>query len=576
MKKNHSSPRNASTQKPTPSHEVKQAEDQQKPLIETDPPEFDDYNISERATRKHSQRKFSPRYDKKTPSVATRIFSWLFALIFLAISGILVYTLYRYSILPGTLRLIISAILLVINIIFFSLVISGGRRKALAKTAIIMSLIFSIILGSGGYYLLRGIFTIDELNKNTNVRTTDMGIVVLKDAPVNDLEDLRSVKILAPTKTDGLAVSSYLADIKKRADLNLETENVENYIAASDKLLSKEAKAMVLNKSWLPSILEVHPDFSELTREIDTTVLSREVKDVTKDVDTERTSFNIYISGIDTYGDISTVSRSDVNIIMTMNPSTRQMLLTSVPRDTYVSIQGGGEGHMDKLTHAGIYGVESSIETLEKFLDTDINYYVRVNFTSLISIVDEIGGVDVDNPVSFSTRDYDFPAGTVHLDGKHALAFSRERYNLASGDFDRGRNQERVILAMFHKLTSPELLKNYNSILENVSSSIQTNMPTEAIMGVANSMLDNPGPWSTEMIDVKGRGNPALRSYLIPDRDIYLMEPYPDSVAEVKEKIKEVLDATPETVKTTASETSAASGDGEDSSDSGDSDGGNE
>ncbi|NLL64910.1 MAG: LCP family protein [Clostridiaceae bacterium] len=509
-------------------------------LIETD---FDEYDVQDR--RKTIKNQYHA--NDNTASLGTRVFAWIFTIAFLVLTALLLYVLYRFNILPNTMRIIIAVILLVINVIFFSMTIAGRRRGAFAKTAIALALIFSLILGLGNYYIIRGVTTVEDMGKKGNIRTTDMAIVVLKESPLNTLNDLAEITIQAPIISDGTNITSYLTDINKRTSIDLSdnTEDVETYLDAAGNLLDEETAAMVLNNAWLETILDDYPTFNERTRVIDTSNFIREVEEVVKDVDTSKTGFNVYISGIDTYGPVSTVSRSDVNIIMTMNPNTHKLLLTTIPRDTYLPIAGGGNNEYDKLTHAGIYGVESSIETLENFLETDINYYARVNFSSLIKIVDEIGGIDVDNPVSFSTDYYSFPAGTLHLNGDEALAFSRERHNLSGGDYDRGRNQECVILAIFDKVTSPELLKNYNSILESVSDSIQTNMPTEAIMGIANGMIENPQPWDTCMIDVAGTGQPGLNSYLIPGREIFMMAPYPESVEAAQNSIKTVLEGGP-------------------------------
>lgn len=509
--------------------------------IETDDLiDFDEYNLPENIRDRRRYAAAGTEF-RHIPKTGLKAVSWFFGFVFLALSALLCIVLYRYNILPNTLRLVTAGILLVINLISFSLLIAGLRRKSFIRTALILSVVFSLILGAGNYYLVRGVMALSEISTRKNVRTTDMSVVVLKNSPIQKVDELIGKTTLAPVKTDQTSITAYLADIQTRTGVLLETTDVPTYIDAADGLYQGDGDAMVMTTSWLEDIRQSHPNFSEETRVIDSSNLVKEVKDVVKDVDTETTGFNIYISGIDTYGEISSVSRSDVNIIMTVNPNTRKMLLTSVPRDTYLPIAGGGMGEYDKLTHAGIYGVESSIETLENFLETDINYYARVNFTSLIEMVDLIGGVDVENPTAFSTDEFNFPEGSIHLNGDEALAFSRERYNLAGGDFDRGRNQERVIIAIFNKLTSPELLKNYNSILSAMSQSIQTNMPTEAIMGLANSMIENQQPWETEMTDVKGTGQPGLSSYLIPGREIYMMVPYEDSVAEVKEMIRNAL-----------------------------------
>ena len=175
---------------------------------------------------------------------------------------------------------------------------------------------------------------------------------------------------------------------------------------------------------------------------------------------------------------------------MTVNPNTHEILLTHIPRDFYVQLHGT-TGLKDKLTHAGIYGIDMSVKTIEDLLGIDINYYVRVNFTTLIKIVDTIGGIDVVSDRDFSEYGYSYKKGINHLDGMHALMYSRIRHVLEGGDRARGKHQEQVITAIFQKITSSEvLLKDYNKILENLTDSLQTNISSNEIKAFIKKQLD--------------------------------------------------------------------------------------
>ena len=208
---------------------------------------------------------------------------------------------------------------------------------------------------------------------------------------------------------------------------------------------------MVLNSSFEDLITSQHPDFNDKTKVIYSYKITKSVNAKAKQ--NVGDTFNVYISGIDTYGPVSSVSRSDVNIIMTVNKKTGKILLTTTPRDSYVKIADGGNNQYDKLTHAGLYGVESSIHTLENVYGIKIDYYARLNFTSFLKLIDTVGGVDVYNDQTFTSRHggHSFTPGMVHLDADKALGFVRERYGLASGDHDRGKNQEKVIAAIIKK-----------------------------------------------------------------------------------------------------------------------------
>ena len=250
--------------------------------------------------------------------------------------------------------------------------------------------------------------------------------------------------------------------------------------------------------------------------------------------------FNFYISGIDTYGDITTVSRSDANIVASVNPKTKRILLTTIPRDSYVRIADGGNNQYDKLTHAGNYGVLSSMKTVAALLDINLETYARINFSSFIGMIDEIGGVDVSNPVQFKT-DFGqvFAQGTLHLNGKDALTFSRERHNLSGGDNDRGLNQERVITAIFNKVSSPSLLSHYNGILNVIGKSIQTNLSPASLTALINQQLNDAGSWKIETTTIEGKGQTGgLPSYAMPASQLYMFVLNEQSLKQVQDRIR--------------------------------------
>ncbi|HEW2708244.1 TPA: LCP family protein, partial [Streptococcus pneumoniae] len=294
-----------------------------------------------------------------------------------------------------------------------------------------------------------------------------------------------------------------------------------------------------LNSIFEHMIESDFPDFRDKIKKIYT-------KEMTKKVEAPKVSkgqtFTIYFSGIDTYGPINSVSRSDVNILMTVNSETKKILLTTTPRDSYVAIADGGKNQKDKLTHAGIYGIDSSIHTLEHLYGVEINYYVRVNFTSFLKIVDLLNGIDVDNSQEFTIDGNDYPVGNLHLNSKSALGFVRERHSLADGDRDRGRNQQKVLAAIIQKLTSIESLKNYRQIMQGLEDSIQTNLSPTTIMDLANTQLESGGNYKINSQDLKGTGRMDLPSYAMPDSQLYMMEIDENSLSAIKENIQAVLE----------------------------------
>lgn len=262
------------------------------------------------------------------------------------------------------------------------------------------------------------------------------------------------------------------------------------------------------------------------------------------DIQVKNEPFSVYLSGIDVYGDVSKKSRSDVNIIATVNPETKQILLTTTPRDFYVEIPGVSKGQKDKLTHAGIYGVDASIRTLEKLYDTEIPFYARINFTSLIEIVDKLGGVDVYSEYAFKTgtdagKVMSVSKGMNHFDGKEALAFSRERKNLPGGDNQRGKNQQAVITAMIKKMVSPSMLIKANGIIDSVSGNVETNMSKKQIQSLIKMQLSDGGSWNVYSVAAEGTGAKSS-CYSSGSTLLYVTKPNQGSVEKIKDLINRV------------------------------------
>lgn len=226
-------------------------------------------------------------------------------------------------------------------------------------------------------------------------------------------------------------------------------------------------------------------------------------------------------------------------MIVSVNPKKGKILITSIPRDTYVNIAGLGEYANDKLTHAGLFGVETSIKTIEKLLDINIDYYAKVNFTTLTKLIDLLGGIEVENPVYFDTIDgkYTFPQGKIEMDGDMALSFSRERYHLAEGDIDRGKNQARVMTGIIRKLLSTETLLNFNSIAEVALDSVNTNMPYDKMIEMANGQIEEAKDWKIKSQALKGEDATGLPSYLMPTSNLFMMKADDDSINEIHDGI---------------------------------------
>ena len=456
--------------------------------------------------------------------------------IYVLLGGFLLFLIFRHNILAFRyLNVITATVVILVALASLLLII---YRKAEKFTIFFLTL--AILVSSVSFFALQQFvgFT-SHINSTSNYSEYSMSVVVLKESDVHNVTQLDSVT--GPTDTDNENIQKLIADIKTSQSKELTVEQSTSYLAAYTSLVSGEAKAIVLNSVFENIIESEYPDYASKIRKIYT-------KNITKEVAAPKVSknksFNVYVSGIDTYGPISSVSRSDVNILMTVNQDSKKILLTTTPRDSYVPIADGGNNQKDKLTHAGIYGVDSSIHTLENLYGVDINYYVRLNFTSFLKLIDLLGGVDVYNDQEFTSRHgkFHFPVGNVHLDSEQALGFVRERYSLADGDRDRGRNQQKVIVAIIQKLTSTEALKNYSDIIQGLQDSLQTNMPIETMMDLVNAQLESGGSYKVNSQDLKGTGQMGLPSYAMPDSNLYMMEIDDSSLAAAKSTIQDVME----------------------------------
>lgn len=251
-------------------------------------------------------------------------------------------------------------------------------------------------------------------------------------------------------------------------------------------------------------------------------------------------SFIVYISGIDTWGSVGKKSRSDVNILAVVNTVNKKILLVSTPRDYYVPLSISN-GVKDKLTHAGIYGINTSVETLELLYGVDISYYVRVNFTGFVGMIDALGGVDVYSDSAFTVGDaFSYTQGVNHMSGIEALAFARERYTFAGGDRARGTHQMEVIKAVLQKCISSSILYNYSDVMNSMSGCFSTNMPQDKIASLVRMQLNDMAQWEILSMSVDGTGA-SKTTYTVPGKKAYVMVPDESTVQAAKDSIAAVL-----------------------------------
>ena len=449
---------------------------------------------------------------------------------------VLLFTMFNYNFLSFRfLNIIITIGLLVVLAI--SIFLQKTKKSPLVTTVVLV--IFSLVSLVGIFGFKQMIDITNRMNQTAAFSEVEMSIVVPKESDIKDVSQLTSVQ--APTKVDKNNIDILMSALKKDKKVDVKVDDVASYQEAYDNLKSGKSKAMVLSGSYASLLESVDSNYASNLKTIYTYKIKKKNSNSANQVDSK--VFNIYISGIDTYGPISTVSRSDVNIIMTVNMNTHKILLTTTPRDAYVKIPGGGADQYDKLTHAGIYGVETSEQTLEDLYGIKIDYYARINFTSFLKLIDQLGGVTVYNDQAFTQGKFDFPVGDIQMNSEQALGFVRERYDLDGGDNDRGKNQEKVISAILNKLASLKSVSNFTSIVNNLQDSVQTNMSLNTINALANTQLESGSKFTVTSQAVTGTGSTGqLISYAMPNSSLYMMKLDDSSVASASQAIKKLME----------------------------------
>lgn len=437
-------------------------------------------------------------------------------------------------------KYLIPVIIILVLIVAGVWYIQLGRKmnkmtKIIGKVIIV---ILSIVLIAGNWMLYTTNSAFNKITTDEDVLV--YSIVVMKESEYEEVTDLSNKNFGIVSLGDVSTQTKVLEDLEKDLGLKPTTVCYDSYIDFGDALYDGNIDAIVLDEGSRGMLEENHSDFNDATKVIKQYIFKNEAKDISKNVDVVTKPFNIYLTGIDTYGTISTRSRSDVNMIISVNPKNHQILLTGIPRDFYVP-QTCQYNQLDKLTHTGIFGVDCTIETMENYLDIDLNYYVRVNFSSVVNIVDALGGITVNSPYAFTTLHgkYEIKQGENQLNGEETLGFVRERYSFADGDRERSRNQMRVMEAMIDKALSPQIITNYANILSAVSDSFQTNMSTEEMTSLIKQQLNDMSSWDIKQIQVSGQG--ATMWTPANGFDAYVMIPDEACVENAKKLIDKII-----------------------------------
>lgn len=510
---------------------------------------------------------------KNSKSTIASYIATALAAVMMTASALLIIKLTFMQVLPMKYTAIFGVAVLILGII----IIATSRKKAVA---IVMSILSLIITGVVAY----GFLTVTKLDKTLNKISTDSrlevvetSVVVLKDDKAQTVTDISGYKV---GYYEGEPASE---DMKAELSSNLTSDatytGYANPIFLADSLLKNDEEAIILNATYIDIISEIegYEDFAEKVRILDTLQVETEAvyepvveepqpatngdakaEATTEEATTEepfkltsgQDCFTVYISGIDTYGSVNTRSRSDVNILAVVNTTTGKIQLINTPRDYYVPLTISN-GSRDKLTHAGIYGIEVSQGTIGNLYGINVDYYLRMNFTSFVKIIDELGGIDVNSEYDFNANvesgnhrgggtSYHINKGINHLNGVQALGFARNRYAFNTGDVQRGVNQMEVIKGVVAKLSSKEALMNFDNILAAISDSIQTDMSTDTMYSLVRYQLENNLTWNVNSYTVTGY-DASNTTFSMPGFYAYVMVPNEDTVNEAKRLIAETL-----------------------------------
>jgi LCP family protein required for cell wall assembly len=467
-----------------------------------------------------------------------------FAIIQSIITLLFLYYLAKLDVLPQKYFFLVVGVLIVLCVLNVVL----QFKKIPGIIMMVIGIIISIGLGIACVYIAK---TTDVMNKTAGAdeQIDKMLVYVLADDEAKSLGDAADYTYGILSSKGREATDKTIEEINKTINKEIAIKEYDDFFSMIDGLYNGDVKAIILNEAYIDVIIETegYEDFKDKVKELLMTEVKSKVEWYEQDDDSSiklnSDVFTLYISGIDTYGSVAKTSRSDVNIIAVVNTKTKQILLVSTPRDYYVPLSISN-GVKDKLTHAGLYGINCSKDTLSMIYDLDIQYYFRLNFDGFIKIIDKLGGVTVHSDYAFTTRSghYNIQVGDNKLNGKEALAFARERYALADGDRQRGRDQMEVIKAVINEMASSKLLYNYTDIMDAISDCFQTSMPKDMIQSLVKMQINDMKKWNIVSCSADGTGTRSS-TYSIPQRDnLWVMIPDESTIEHAKELIQQVID----------------------------------
>lgn len=486
-----------------------------------------------------------------------KVIAILLSIVMIVLMAFFAYQLIKMDILPQNLFIPVILVFVLISLIlilWINLMAHGVVSKVFAM---IFVLLYTVSMGIGNFYVYK---TDGFMQKVTDHKIGDVkntvSIIVMDDSNIKDLSSLKGKKVGRLNNVDKVGTNKLLKSVKKKKGSNyFKTKKFDGALSEVEALYNGEIDAMILNESYRGNVtsVEEYEHFSTETRVVySTSYYTTKKNDSLVVSDITKNPFTILISGNDTTGDVSELSRSDVNMLVTINPKTSTILLTSMSRDTYVETvcDADGdtacpEGQMDKITHTGIYGLNTTRQTVEKFYDLKVNYSFRVNFTSVIDVVDALDGIDLNVEegeqcdLFWANMKPGLPVGMHHVDGETALAFARERKAYVDGDYQRVRNQQKVMQAIINRAISSSALVNYTSFINSLESAFETNMTYDEITDLIKYELQAKPNWKFETYQISGLGDELMCASLGQAASVQV--PDLNTVRIAREKIEAVM-----------------------------------
>ena len=465
-------------------------------------------------------------------------------LITLGASSVLTYKLIEINIIPTFYIAIIIAVLLLLNYIIGA-TLFFGKKVLLIITGLLISIAIVAVSIIGVFHSDKITNILDKAFDNIEYETSTYSVVVLNNSKYKSIEDIQNKKVGYLTIDDKVDHTNILLE---KVEVNLVEFNDTN--SMYEKLTKKKIDSMLINNVFLEFLEDQDESIETKVKVIYTFEITEEIKKEKKEQKNDLSPVNILFTGSDARNTtkIYNKTRSDVNMIMTINPSNHEILLTSIPRDYYVQLHGK-TGLKDKLTHSGIYGVNMTKQTIEDFMNIKIDYVVKVGFGTVINVVDMIGGIDIEADQDVYTRCSDGGAvrtqikkGWNHLTGAQALSYARERKGYKNGDNHRVQNQQQVIEAIFTKVISDKsLLNNYENVLNSLSSLYVTDIPASFIKNIVKNQISDMKSWKISKQQLTGTGRTGVETYSMPGWKLWVMEPNQSSINKNSKNINDMI-----------------------------------